>query len=252
MWIPFQPSRGVLGGSTLQAYPTPLSVAYAADGGTPQLSTDVDPVLGTVQYQQQSRATFTYTVPSTQVFSLTMWLRCRYFLPGAYASICESRTDSLVGLICTSANKLSGSWNNTAGEYDNANAFAITLERTYLAALVVNGTSETIYCYSDYDGLRSDTQTISATSRGPSVWDIGSDSSTGGRTAYMDYGDLCIYPARALSETDIRAKADLRTRWDLYWTPSPTRYLFVGAAAGTKAFPFLPSSRRAMSGIYVR
>lgn len=70
-----------------------------------------------------------------------------------------------------------------------------------------------------------------------------------GRMADLRVYDGAVVPATQRTALSL---SDPRTRWDLYWTPSPTRYLFVGAAAGTKAFPFLPSSRRAMSGIYVR
>lgn len=70
-----------------------------------------------------------------------------------------------------------------------------------------------------------------------------------GRMADLRIYDGTIVPATQGTATTLY---DPRTRWDLYWTPSPTRYLFVGAAAASLAFPFLPSSRRAMSGIYVR
>lgn len=60
---------------------------------------------------------------------------------------------------------------------------------------------------------------------------IGTEYSSGLRYSAGYIHDTAVW-RRTLTPGEIVALYDPRTRWDLYWTPSPTRYLFLGVAGG--------------------
>lgn len=86
-----------------------------------------------------------------------------------------------------------------------------------------------------WDGVPKNTIGGAMTDPTPTIGDlfyVGTSGFGGGddRGFIGDIWDVRVYH-RALSVSEWWQLYDPRTRWDLYWTPSPTRYLFVGGAA---------------------
>lgn len=113
------------------------------------------------------------------------------------------------------------------GTAQNA-AGATTLDITTMRFLAgrVNGSSSR---QAFLDGRQDGTNTTARSPTGMDTLFIGADAANA-NTADSRFRDLRVYD-RALSDAELYALYDPRTRWDLYWQPGRKVY-FVPAAAG--------------------